>query len=366
MSSARLSWSRRGRSGRDRSAPLILLIGTPGTGKRPVGSYLQDEHGFVHVDLGDWAVRERLLASGDNGLRKEIATLAERRGGVIFTWAAGSCDQLREIRRLRAAGVEAVWCDSDRGAALHAHYSDAGRLPRLRYLDTFESDGRFRAVEAVVGELLRPVPRREPRRPRIPVPAAELRFRLGALGAALAGAAAVVMVVLAGIGGGNGAAPRPTPALGGQTLHQAPALPRRGVLVSGRSLAGVRLGDTMEQVRERWGGHFTRCGGCKHAIWFYIYPPPSDPVGAGVQFANGRVVAVFTLGSPIGWHTDRGIKVGQILNNPSSGPRWLSCTGYSAKPTEVSKAAVTSILTQGAAVYGFALTRPSVSPCLNV
>jgi hypothetical protein len=29
----------------------------------------------------------------------------------------------------------------------------------------------------------------------------------------------------------------------------------------------------------------------------------------------------------------------------------------------VSKAAVTSILTQGSAVYGFALTRPSVSPC---
>ena len=72
------------------------------------------------------------------------------------------------------------------------------------------------------------------------------------------------------------------------------------MLVSGRSLAGVRLGDTMEQVRERWGGHFTRCGGCKPAMWFYLYPPPSDPVGAGVQFANGRVVAVFTLGSPIG------------------------------------------------------------------
>src|SRR5262249_4664666 len=350
----------------DRSAPLILLVGTPGTGKRPLGGYLEGEHGFVHVDLGDRDARERLLGAGADGLRKELAGLAERGRGVIFTWTAGSCDQLREIRRLRAAGVEPVWCDSDRGAALRAHYADAPGVPRLRYLDTFEPDGRFRAVEAVVGELLRPPPRREPRRLRIPAPGRDLRFRLGVAGAAFAGAAAVAMVVLAGILGGNGAAPRATPALAGHTVQHAPTLPRQGVLVSGRSLAGVRLGDTMAQVRAQWGGHFVRCGGCKPAMWFYTYPPPSDPVGAGVPFANGQVVAVFTLGSPMGWRTDSGIRVGQILNNPSAGPRWLSCAGYSAKPTAVSKASVTSILTQGAAVYGFALTRPSVSPCLNV
>src|SRR6185437_8160511 len=119
-------------------------------------------------------------------------------------------------------------------------------------------------------------------------------------GAAFAGAAAVAMVVLTGILGGNGAAPRATPALAGHALQHAEspsggAFPRQGVLVSGRSLAGVRLGDTTAQVRAMWGGHFTRCSGCKPAMWFYTYPPPSDPVGAGVQFANGRVVAVFTL-----------------------------------------------------------------------
>jgi hypothetical protein len=80
------------------------------------------------------------------------------------------------------------------------------------------------------------------------------------------------------------------------------------VLVSGRSLAGVQLGDTMAQVRAHWGGHFARGAGCKPAMWFYTYPPPSD---------------------------------------------------------EVSKAAVTSILTRGAAVDGFAPTRPAVSPCLD-
>jgi hypothetical protein len=220
MSSARLSRSLRGRSGRDRSAPLILLVGTAGTGKRPLGSYLENEHGFVHIDLGHRAARDRLLASGDDALRRELARLAERGRGVIFTWTAGSCDQLGEIRRLRAAGVEALWCDSDRGAALRAHYADAGRVPRLLYLDTFEFDGRFRPVEAVVGELLRPAARRQPHRPRIPAPGPELRFRLGVAGAALAGAAAVAMAVLVGIVGGNGAARRATPALSRHTLHR--------------------------------------------------------------------------------------------------------------------------------------------------
>src|SRR5690348_13622934 len=111
MSSASLFRSLRGRSGRDRSAPLILIVGTPGTGKRPLGSYLEGEHGFVHVDLGDRAARERLLGSGVEGLRTELAELAERGRGVVFTWTAGPCDQLREIRRLREAGVEPVWCD---------------------------------------------------------------------------------------------------------------------------------------------------------------------------------------------------------------------------------------------------------------
>jgi hypothetical protein len=194
--------------------------------------------------------------------------------------------------------------------------------------------------------------------------AADLRFHLGAAGAALAGAAAVTMVVVVGVTGGGGAAPRVAHAHAAEPARHLASLPRQGVLVSGTSLAGVRLGDSMATVKQLWGGHYTRCQGCKPAMWFYLYPPPSDPVGAGVQFDNGRVVAVFTLGSPSGWHMENGIHVGQILNNPSGNEaRWLSCAGYSAKPTQVTSQAVTSILTQGAAVYGFALTRPSVSPC---
>jgi hypothetical protein len=200
-----------------------------------------------------------------------------------------------------------------------------------------------------------------------PRAAGDLRFRLVAAASALAGAAVATAVVLTGIGAATSAGHRAGPGLALGGLARATpvaALPKQGVLVSNQSLAGIRLGDTRAMVKKLWGGRFTRCGSCAPETWFYFYPPPADPVGAGVEFVNGKVVAVFTLGSPSGWRTSTGIRVGQILGYPSAtDPRWLSCNGYSAKPATRSGTAVASILTQGSAVYGFALTRPSVSPC---
>src|SRR5262249_57097124 len=45
--------------------------------------------------------------------------------------------------------------------------------------------------------------------------------------------------------------PRPAAAVKVAPVHHLAALPKRGVLVSGTSLAGVRLGDTMAAVRSR-------------------------------------------------------------------------------------------------------------------
>jgi hypothetical protein len=350
--------------------PLLLLIGTPGTGKRPLGSYLAHERAFTHLNFENPETRERYLGAGPAALRARIEGLRSGGRGVVITWAAGDTEQLRDVRRLVSQGATAVWCDSDRGAACPAHYAGARRVPRFDFVDTFEADGSFRPVEAVVGELLERRPRRRilqrPAMPRIRV-AGDLRFRLVAAASALAGAATVTAVVLTGIGaatsaghqGGPGLAPRAATA-----VTQAAGLPKQGVLVSNRSLAGIRLGDTRAAVKKLWGGRFTRCASCTPETWFYFYPPPADPVGAAVEFVNGKVVAVFTLGSPAGWRTSSGIRVGQILGYPRpSDPQWLTCNGYSAKPATRSGTAVASILTQGSAVYGFALTRPSVSPC---
>ncbi len=351
--------------GQKKSGNVLLLIGTPGTGKRPVGQYLAQERGFVHLDFEKEETRDALLDLSRSELRAELTRLQEGRHGVVITWRAEGVDQLDDVERLRAAGAEPVWFDSDRGAACSAHFADAAEPPRFHFVDPFDLEGRFRPVNAVVAELL--VPRPPLARVRAARLAGEVRARYGDGLAFLAGAAAATaaLVVVAA----SPSAQQPRPALasaGGSTVHHVAALPKQGVLVSGASLAGVRLGDTMASVKQLWGGHFTRCGSCKPAMWFYFYPPPQDPVGAGVEFQNGKVVAVFTLGGPAGWHTETGIKVGEVLSSQFDGKskgKWLSCAGYSAQLTHSSGDSVTSILTQGAAVYGFALTRPSVSPC---
>jgi hypothetical protein len=362
---------------------LLLITGTPGTGKRPVGSYLSQEHGFVHLDFENAETRARFLESGDAGLRAAIAAAREAGSGLVITWSAASEGQLRQLRRVQSLGFESIWFDSDRGAACQALFAgDARGAQRFHFVDSFDTEGRFRPVGAVSADLLEARPR-ERRRPVREVVAAAGRTRsrvalagagssVGGLrwrivgGLALAGAAAAAgAAVLLGTQGG---VPQPSAlAPVGHTHARATvaALPRRGVLVNGRSLAGVRLGDTPAQVRALWGHNFTRCHGCKPQMWFYFLPT-GDPVGAGVEFRGGRVVAVFTLGGPTGWHTETGLKVGQMLNpfnDPNDPSKWKSCAGFSAKSAPTTGNAVTSILTQGQSVYGFALTRPSISPC---
>ena len=323
-------------------ARLILLVGTPGTGKRPIGSYLRGERGFLHLDLGNRAAREWLLGGTDAELRDNLAALARRSDGVILTWAAGPSGQLRQIRRLGAAGVTLAWSDSDRGAALRAHYADGSRLPRFRFVDTFDYDGRFRPIEAVVAELLATAARRP--RLRIPAPSPllldDLRFRAGAAAAALAGAAAVAAVVLAGVGG-RASHPHAAASAGLPAHVTRPAVPTAARRARERPRASPASASATRwrKVRALWGGHFTplprraspRCGSTstrRRAIRSAL----------ASQFAGGKVVAVFTLGSPTGWRTDNGIKVGQILDNPSRASRaWQLCAGYSAKPTRASR-----------------------------
>ena len=134
---------------------MLLLIGTPGTGKRPVGQYLAQERGFVHLDFEKEETRDALLDLSRSELRAELARLQEGGHGVVITWRAGGVEQLDDVDRLRAAGAEPVWFDSDRGAACSAHFADAPEPPRFHFVDPFDLEGRFRPVNAVVAELLR-------------------------------------------------------------------------------------------------------------------------------------------------------------------------------------------------------------------
>lgn len=93
------------------------------------------------------------------------------------------------------------------------------------------------------------------------------------------------------------------------TAAAAAQLPHEGVLVPGKSLGGVAVGDTPAQVRARWGTRYGRCRSCKQTTWYFTHEK-FERQGAGVEFRRGRVAAVFTLWSPT-WHTNRDLWIGE-------------------------------------------------------
>jgi hypothetical protein len=91
------------------------------------------------------------------------------------------------------------------------------------------------------------------------------------------------------------------------------APPTAGVLAPGTSLGALRLGATEPQVERAWGRAYGRCTSCRHETWYFNYFA-FQPHGAGVEFRNGRVAAIFTIYQPAGWQTTRGVTLG----DPSS------------------------------------------------
>jgi hypothetical protein len=368
-------------------ARLLLVTGTAGSGKRIVGNMLVDDRSYVHIDLDNPHANRRFLGQGIEGLRAELEANLEPGQDTVVTWTPPKASQrnggLPFVRLMQSYGFDWVWLDGDRGAAFHGYFS-ARNGEAARFVDPFEADGRFRPMTALLDEVLEPGPvaqplparrrmprelvafgRRHLRRPSVPrlglarVRPAGSRARAGLAGGLAFGTAAVAAsayVLTGGIGGHNGS-------LALQSAQAKPAtLPRAGVLVSGESLGGVRLGDTTATVRKLWGHRFTVCEGCEPTTWFYWYP--SSDAGAGVEFRHGHVTGVYTLGAKVGWRSEDGLKVGGYMSNKEMHEKsiWRSCTGYSAK-LETSGNAVTSIFTVGPMVYGFSLTRPSESVC---
>jgi hypothetical protein len=156
------------------------------------------------------------------------------------------------------------------------------------------------------------------------------------------------------------------------------AIPRVGVFIVGKSLAGVSLGHTPAQVRKIWGSKFTVCPQdvCRDnkQTWLYYLPsdpsrllldPIASPVGAAVRFKNGKAWAVFTLGATFGWRSSQGIKIAdptskiyQFYGNTASS----DCIGYQALSMRTGNAVSSFYLTAGV-VYGFALTAPGTPVC---
>jgi hypothetical protein len=143
-------------------------------------------------------------------------------------------------------------------------------------------------------------------------------------------------------------------------------LPHAGTFVPGQSLGGVRLGMTGARVERLWGRDHGVCRGCPRTTWYFTYKP-FDPVGAAVELVRGRVAAVYTLWSPPGWRTTRGLAIGDdttritLVYGPlASQP----CTNYIALILPAERATSAFYVVDGR-LWGFGLVDPRRSACLS-
>jgi hypothetical protein len=141
-------------------------------------------------------------------------------------------------------------------------------------------------------------------------------------------------------------------------------LPPHGVVVPGKSFAGLGLGATAAQVRTTWGRRYGRCRDCSQPTWYFTYKD-FQPQGAGVAFFAGRASAFFTIWAPRGWRTNRGLAVGDPETRIASLYGFLprtECGTYSALVIRRGRAD-TQIYVYKGEVWGFGLSRAGAPPC---
>ncbi len=144
----------------------------------------------------------------------------------------------------------------------------------------------------------------------------------------------------------------------------AAALPRAGIFLPGRSLGGVRLGESAGDVRAALGRSYGVCSGCATTTWYFTYRP-FDRRGLAVELTRGRVSAVYTLWQPSGWRAATGLLLGVVdaQLTTSTGPLVaVVCVGYDARVADGPRARSVYYVVQGK-LWGFGLLRAHANPC---
>jgi hypothetical protein len=150
-------------------------------------------------------------------------------------------------------------------------------------------------------------------------------------------------------------------------LLAAPAaagLPKAGKLVPGRSLGGIRLGESQTAVHGALGGFYGRCRGCARRTWYFTYRP-FDKHGLAVEFTAGRVSAVYTLWRPRGWQAPHRLGFGSsplAVHSLAHTTGTINCGGYEALTRDSARARTAYYLFAGG-LWGFGLFRRGANPC---
>lgn len=157
------------------------------------------------------------------------------------------------------------------------------------------------------------------------------------------------------------------PQSGSQATHGTRAsgsLPTRGLFIPGVSLAGVHIGDTQQKVIATLGPKYKTCAYCTDPTLLWMYRS-GEPLGMAARFQKGKVVAVFTLGSPAGWKTDKGLAMGDGISNVYqyfSNTGTKRCIGFDAITAQTGKV-TTAFYSAAGVVYGFAMVIPGLTVC---
>jgi hypothetical protein len=141
-------------------------------------------------------------------------------------------------------------------------------------------------------------------------------------------------------------------------------LPHAGALVPGRSLGGIRLGESQGAVRAALGHNYGVCRSCAHRTWYFTYQPFTQS-GLAVEFAGAGVSAVYTVWRPQGWHAPHGLRFGATplaVHDRVGTLRTVSCSGYTALTRDTFDARTAYFIVEGR-LWGFGLFRHGASPC---
>ena len=144
----------------------------------------------------------------------------------------------------------------------------------------------------------------------------------------------------------------------------AAGLPKAGALAPGRSLGGIRLGESPQAVRSTLGTFYGTCRGCPRRTWYFTYRP-FDRHGLAVEFTGGQVSGLYTLWRPPGWHAPHELGFGSsvlAVHRLTGASNTVRCHGYEALVRDSAHARTAYYLFDGR-LWGFGLFRRGASPC---